>query len=81
MKTAISVPDRIFAKAELLAKRLKTSRSELYRRALEESIARHGPDEVTEALNKVADRVDTRVDPAFRSSSRKRRQTEDQSRE
>lgn len=72
MKTAVSVPDRVYAKAERLAKHLGTSRSELYRRALEEYIARHAPDEVTDALNKVAAEVDTRVDPAFRESSRRR---------
>ena len=35
MKTAISLPDRIFREAELTAKRLKVSRSAFYRRALE----------------------------------------------
>lgn len=35
MKTAISIPDRIFHEAEKAAKRLKLSRSQLYRQALE----------------------------------------------
>lgn len=71
MKTAVSVPDRVFAKAERLAKHLKTSRSELYSKALEEFLARHSPDEVTDALNKVAAVIDTSVDPAFRGASRR----------
>jgi predicted transcriptional regulator len=49
MKTAISVPDEVFRRAERLAKRLKVSRSELYGRALAEYVARHSPEEVTEA--------------------------------
>jgi metal-responsive CopG/Arc/MetJ family transcriptional regulator len=36
MKTAISIPDDVFAAAERLARRLKKSRSELYSRALRE---------------------------------------------
>jgi metal-responsive CopG/Arc/MetJ family transcriptional regulator len=51
MKTAISVPDDVFDQAEVAAKRLKVSRSELYSRALAEFLARHTPDEVTAALD------------------------------
>ena len=53
MKTAISVPDDVFESAERAAKRLKVSRSELYSRALAEFLARHSPDEVTEAWDRV----------------------------
>jgi predicted transcriptional regulator len=53
MKTAISVPDEIFEEAERLARRLKSSRSELYSRALAEFVARHGTDQVTEAMDQV----------------------------
>jgi predicted transcriptional regulator len=53
MKTAISIPDEVFAEAEKLARRLKKSRSELYSRALREYIARHGPDYVTETLDRL----------------------------
>jgi antitoxin MazE6 len=52
MKTAISIPDEVFAAAEKLARRLKKSRSELYSHALREYVARHGGDEVTEALDR-----------------------------
>jgi metal-responsive CopG/Arc/MetJ family transcriptional regulator len=51
MKTAISVPDEVFDRAEVAAKRLKVSRSELYSRALAEYLARHTPEEVTAALD------------------------------
>lgn len=53
MKTAISVPDDIFADAERLAKRLKKSRSQLYSHALREFVARHADDRVTETLDEV----------------------------
>ena len=53
MKTAISIPDEVFAEAEKLARRLKKSRSELYSRALREYVARHGPDYVTETLDRI----------------------------
>ena len=53
MKTAISVPDDVFAAAERLAKRLKKSRSQLYSRALREFVARHADDHVTGTLDEV----------------------------
>ena len=51
MKTAISIPDKIFRKAERHAKRVKKSRSRLYAEAIEEYLLRHSPDEITEAVN------------------------------
>ena len=52
MKTAISIPDEVFEGAERLARRTKRSRSRLYGEALKEYLARHAPDEVTEAMNR-----------------------------
>jgi metal-responsive CopG/Arc/MetJ family transcriptional regulator len=53
MKTAVSIPDDVFADAERLARRLKKSRSQLYSHALREYVSRHSSDDVTEALDKV----------------------------
>lgn len=53
MKTAISLPDALFQAAELHAKRTRKSRSQLYAEALADYLARHTPDEVTEAMNRV----------------------------
>ncbi len=53
MKTAVSIPDEVFDEAERLAADLKTSRSQLYSRALREFVARHAPNRVTEAMNQV----------------------------
>jgi predicted transcriptional regulator len=51
MKTAISIPKDVFDKAERLAKRARKSRSQLYCEAIREYVARHSPDEITEALD------------------------------
>jgi metal-responsive CopG/Arc/MetJ family transcriptional regulator len=62
MKTAVSIPDEIFEEAERLASRLQTSRSQLYSRALQEFAARHAPDRVTEAMDRVVEAVGSEVD-------------------
>ena len=51
MKTAVSIPDDVFADAERLALRLQTSRSQLYARALAEFVARHDDDRVTALMD------------------------------
>jgi metal-responsive CopG/Arc/MetJ family transcriptional regulator len=55
MKTAVSVPDDVFERVERLARRAGRSRSEVYSAALREYVARHAPDEVTDALNAVVE--------------------------
>lgn len=62
MKTAVSLPDRIFRAAEQHARRAKKSRSQVYAEAIAEYLARHAPDEVTEAMNRVADQLDASPD-------------------
>jgi metal-responsive CopG/Arc/MetJ family transcriptional regulator len=53
MKTAISLPDPLYAEAEALARRLRVSRSELYARALAEMVARHRSEDITRQLDAV----------------------------
>ena len=53
MKTAVSIPDRIFQSAEKLAVRLGVSRSELYARALAILVEKHREDLITSQLNQV----------------------------
>lgn len=57
MKTAVSIPDELFEQAEQLARRGKKSRSQVFSEALREYLARHAPDEVTEAMDRVVDEV------------------------
>lgn len=69
MKTAVSIPNPVFDKAEGLAKRLRKSRSQLYSEALSEYLLRHDPDAITEAMNKVCDALDTSLDPALSAAA------------
>lgn len=62
MKTAVSIPDHVFEEAEYLARRLQTSRSQLYARALAEFVARHDDDRVTAAMDRVIDEVGSEID-------------------
>jgi len=57
MKTSISIPDDIFKKAELLARQLGISRSQLYAHAVEDYLKRRRPESITEAMNRVVDEV------------------------
>ncbi len=72
MKTAVSLPDRVFREAEGYAKRTRKSRSQLYAEALAEYLARHAPDEVTEAMNRVVDELgDAAADPFVQRAGRR----------
>jgi len=62
MKTAISIPDDLFADAERLASELKKSRSRLYSDAVREYVARHSAESVTDALDRVCDEVGSQSD-------------------
>lgn len=63
MKTAVSVPDDVFKSAERLAHRERRSRSEVYSAALREYVARHSPDEITDAIDEVVADIGGTVDP------------------
>ena len=71
MKTAVSLPDEVFREAERQARRTKKSRSQLYAEALSEYLARHAPDEVTEAMNCIVDQLSEPTD-AFVSAAGRR---------
>ena len=62
MKTAVSIPDELFERVERLAERVRRSRSEVYTAALREYVARHSPDEITDAMTRVCDQVGTAPD-------------------
>jgi hypothetical protein len=62
MKVAVSIPDPIFADAELLAKSFGTTRSDIYARALGEFIGNHAPYRVTQAMNDVVDTINPAPD-------------------
>ena len=56
MKTAISVPDAVFAKAEVCASRLGMSRSELFTKAVAAFVEEHGREGLTARLDAVYSR-------------------------
>jgi len=71
MKTAVSIPDAVFEKVERLARRARRSRSEVFSAALQEYAARHAPDEVTEAMNRVCAEVGDGQDPFVGAAGRR----------
>jgi predicted transcriptional regulator len=54
VKTAVSLPDDLFERAEEAAQRLGVNRSQLYARALTKYLQDIGPDPVTDRLNELA---------------------------
>lgn len=58
MKTAVSIPDDVFERAERLAKRSHKSRSQLFSDAIREYVARHAPEDVTDSMDRVCASLD-----------------------
>lgn len=71
MKTAVSIPDDVFEKVERFARRSKRSRSEVFSAALREYIARHGADEVTDAINRAVDEIGDQKDEFVAAAARR----------
>jgi metal-responsive CopG/Arc/MetJ family transcriptional regulator len=71
MKTAVSIPDEVFEAADRLARRTKRSRSQVFSEALKEYIARHTPDEITEAMNKVCSELGAVTDGFVSAAARR----------
>jgi len=69
MKTAVSLPDDLFAEADELASELGTSRSQMYAAAVREYLARHRPQAVTAALDRVYADEPSHVDPAVAAAA------------
>lgn len=63
MKTAISIPDNVFEEADFLAKKLGISRSELYTKAIKQFLSENRQEDITAAINKACELVDTSMDP------------------
>lgn len=71
MKTAVSIPDEIFERVERLARRTKRSRSRLFAEAMQEYLARHSPDEITDAVNRACDEIGDTRDPFTAMAARR----------
>jgi metal-responsive CopG/Arc/MetJ family transcriptional regulator len=70
MKTAVSIPDELFDKADRLARRAHKSRSEVFSTAIREYVARHTPDEVTESMDRVCEQVGDQRDAFISEAAR-----------
>lgn len=70
MKVAVSIPDPIFGEAESLASHMKTSRSNLYARALGEFIDRHAHDDLTQRINDALVDIDNTPDEFMKEAAR-----------
>jgi predicted transcriptional regulator len=71
MKPAVSIPDQVFEQAEQLARRTRKSRSQLFSDALREYVARHAPDEVTAAMDRVWAELGDAQDEFLSSAARR----------
>ena len=63
MKTAISIPDKVFRSADSLAKRLGISRSKLYTTAISEFLSKHQGHHVTARLDAFYAEEDSSLSP------------------
>ena len=71
MKTAISLPDRLFNAADALARKLGVSRSRLYATALAEYLAKHQAAKITARLDATYAAQPSDLDPALRRAQRR----------
>lgn len=71
MKTIVSIPDDVFARAERLARQTKKSRSQLFSDAVREYVARHAAEDVTDAMDQVCDKLDSSADKFVSSAGRR----------
>ncbi|MBI2437714.1 MAG: ChpI protein [Lentisphaerae bacterium] len=65
MKTAISIPDEVFSRAEGFARRQKMTRSAFFTVAVDEYVQQHRADDVTRKLNEVYAKEDSSLGPVL----------------
>jgi predicted transcriptional regulator len=70
MKTALSIPTDVFEQGERLARRLHTSRSQLYARALSDFVVQHEDDKITSSMNEVLREVGAEAGEFTRRAAR-----------
>jgi hypothetical protein len=72
MKTAVSIPDRIYEAAEQYARRRRIPRSQVYAEALARFMAEQESDQdLTAELNRVCQDVDTGLDDFGKAAARR----------
>jgi len=68
VKTAISLPNELFQQAEVAAKKLRISRSQLYAKALTAFLMQSSSQSITEQLNQVYSHAQSEVDPVLQNA-------------
>ncbi len=68
---AKALPRVVEARVTRVARRLRKPRGVVLREAIEEYAARHEPEAVTQAMNRVVAVLDTRLDPGLAAASRR----------
>lgn len=71
MKTAVSIPDALFAAADRAARRLGLSRSELYARALERFLGDEPDQAITARLDGLYATEESAIDPEVAAAQRR----------
>lgn len=66
MKTAVSIKDNVFERAENYAQKTKKSRSQLYSEAIEEYLDKRENESLRDKINEVCKKVDTSLDPFWK---------------
>ena len=65
MKTAISIPEKLFKRADKTARKMHLSRSALFCKAVKEFVEVRDNNDVTERLNQIYSNHSSQLDPAF----------------
>jgi metal-responsive CopG/Arc/MetJ family transcriptional regulator len=67
MKTAISIPDKVFESAEKLAKHRGQSRSQLYTKAISSYVENHKSENVTQKLDEIYGQTTIPIDQTLQT--------------
>ena len=71
MKHGTALPKSLEARVARVARRLRKSRRVVLQEAVDEYAARHDQEAMTAAMNRVAQAVDTRLDPGLAAAAKK----------
>lgn len=66
---SLSLSKSLDAKVDRVARRLGKARKAVLKEAIDEYAARHDSEAVTAAMNRVADAIDTRLDPGMAAAA------------
>ena len=70
MKSSSLIPKALEARVARVARRLRKPTRLVLREAIEEYVVRHDAEAVTDAMNRIAEAIDTRPDPALAGVAR-----------